>query len=92
MTSLRKQDKSDRVIPERTERVFDKGGLWYFRTREGGNIGPFRYQSEARQMLQNFISNIQAAERAASSASKPHFRLNAIARNVGTMGAAGFSN
>ena len=93
MTSLRKQDRSDRVIPERTERVFDKGGLWYFRTREEGNMGPFRYQSEARQMLQNFIREIQATEAAAARSSKPHFRLNAIARNVGGgMGAIGFGN
>lgn len=91
MTSLRKQDRSDRVIPERTERVFDSAGLWYFRTREGGNVGPFRYQSEARQMLQNFIRDIQSAELAASRSSKPHFRLNAVAANIGnSIGAAGF--
>lgn len=92
MTSLRKQDRSDRVIPERTERVFDNGGLWYFRTREGSSIGPFRYKSEALQMLQNFIRDIQTAEAAAAKSSKPHFRLNAIARNVGGMGAMGFGS
>lgn len=91
MTSLRKQDRSDRVVPERTERVFDTAGLWYFRTREGGNVGPFRYQSEARQMLQNFIRDIQSAALTVSKSSKPHFRLNAVAANTGSsLGAVGF--
>jgi len=92
MTSLRKQDKSDRVIPERTERVFDNGGKWYFRIREGGSIGPFRYQSEARQMLQNFIRDTQVAEVAASRSTKPHFRLLANFRNTRGFGAVGFGN
>ena len=48
MAILRTQDRSDRIVPERTERVYDSGGLWYFRTRDRGSIGPFRYQSEAR--------------------------------------------
>jgi len=92
MTSLRKQDRSDRVIPQRTERVFDNGGLWYFRTREGSNIGPFRYQSEARQMLDKFIKDILAAEAAAARNSKPHFRLLASARQAtSSVGAASFS-
>jgi len=92
MTSLRKQDKSNRVIPERTERIFDNGGMWYFRIREGGSVGPFRYQSEARQMLQNFIRDTQAVEAAASKARKPHFRLLATARNASGFGAVGFGN
>jgi Domain of unknown function (DUF6316) len=93
MTSLRKQDRSDRVIPQRTERVFDNGGLWYFRTREGSNIGPFRYQSEARQMLERFIRDILAAEAAAARARKPHFRLLASARQASSgLGSASFSS
>jgi hypothetical protein len=93
MTSLRKQDRSDRVIPQRTERVFDNGGLWYFRTREGSNIGPFRYQSEARQMLEKFIKDILAAEAATARARKPHFRLLASARQgAGGLGSASFSS
>jgi hypothetical protein len=92
MTSLRKQDRSDRVIPHRTERVFDIGGLWYFRTREGSNIGPFRYQSEARQMIEKFITDIVAAETRAARASKPHSRLLAGGRYAtGTFESPGFS-
>jgi hypothetical protein len=92
MTSLRKQDRSDREIPHRTERLFDSGGLWYFRTREGSNIGPFRYQSEARQMLEKFIEDIVTAETAAERANKPHFRLLANARYVsGNFGSPGLS-
>jgi len=93
MAILRKQDRTDRIIPERTERVYDNGGLWYFRTRDRGNIGPFRYQSEARQMLQNFIRDMQAADVVAAKSGKPRFRLNAIARSArGSMGAMGFGN
>lgn len=79
MSSLRKQDRSGDMAFNRTERIFDNGGLWYFRTREGGNIGPFRYESEARQMLSNFISDIQMRERMAAQPEKLHLRRNAIA-------------
>ncbi len=93
MTSLRRQDRSDRVIPQRSDRVFDKGGLWYFRTREGSNIGPFRYESEARQMLDKFIKDILAAEAAAARARKPHFRLLASARQATAgLGSARYSS
>ena len=79
MTSLRRNDHSDTATPDRSERVFDASGLWYFRTREGYDIGPFRYESEARQMLTQYVQEMQAAERLAQSRpDKPHFRLSAI--------------
>ena len=31
-------------IPERSERLFTHSGMWYFRTREGKDVGPFRYK------------------------------------------------
>ncbi len=31
----------------RKERVFDSGGHWYFRTREGIDVGPYRTRFEA---------------------------------------------
>uniref|UniRef100_A0A6M3IEB3 DUF6316 domain-containing protein n=1 Tax=viral metagenome TaxID=1070528 RepID=A0A6M3IEB3_9ZZZZ len=83
MSSLRKQDRSNDLAFNRTERIFDNGGLWYFRTREGGNVGPFRYESEARQMLSNFISELQAKEQAAAQPEKLHLRRSAIATITG---------
>lgn len=79
MSSLRKNDRSSDMVFNRTERIFDNGGLWYFRTRERGDVGPFRYESEARQMLSNFISEIQAKEAAEAQPEKLHLRRNAIA-------------
>ncbi|MDX1490080.1 MAG: DUF6316 family protein [Pseudohongiellaceae bacterium] len=77
MTSLRKDDRSPGSLPSRSERVFNETGLWYFRTREGQAMGPFRYESEARQMLDVFIKNIQAKEQqAAAAAVKPQFCLD----------------
>lgn len=79
MTSLRKDDQSKGSFHYRSERVFDEQGLWYFRTREGENLGPFRYETEARQMLNNFINDIHVKkQQAALSAIKPQFRMNPL--------------
>ncbi len=79
MSSLRKQDSLTHTSYARSERIFDDSGLWYFRTREGGQVGPFRYESEARQMLASFISDIQSKEAEAARSQKLHLRRNAIA-------------
>ena len=79
MSSLRKHDSFTHTSFARSERIFDDSGLWYFRTREGGQVGPFRYESEARQMLERFISDIQAKEAEAAKPQKLHLRRNAIA-------------
>ena len=78
--STRRTDQSSRVYPQ-TRRFYSEDGLWYFRTREGTNVGPFRYLSEAQAMLGRFLSDVQAAEsqRQMSASSKPHFRTPAIA-------------
>ncbi|MES3006351.1 MAG: DUF6316 family protein [Pseudomonadota bacterium] len=80
MANLRKSDRTEQRVPDRSERVFNKVGLWYFRTREGTNVGPFRYESEARQMLAQFIRDMMTTEaQTALRTPKPHFRLSAIA-------------
>ncbi|MGJ8689340.1 MAG: DUF6316 family protein [Gammaproteobacteria bacterium] len=83
MSSLRKHDTYRHTDFARSERIFDDAGLWYFRTREGGDVGPFRYESEALQMLENFITDIQAREAAAAKPQKLQIRRNAIASIAG---------
>lgn len=79
MTNLRRNDHSDSAAHVRSERIFNASGLWYFRTREGHDIGPFRYESEAAQMLSQYVADMQAAERLVEmQPNKPHFRLSAI--------------
>ncbi len=79
MSSIRKQDPSGSMVFSRSERIFEEGGLWYFSTREAGDIGPFRYESEAQQMLNNFLEELQAKEKKASQPEKLHLRRSAIA-------------
>ncbi len=40
--------------------MFCQKDLWYFRTREGKEIGPFRYQSEAQSNLDRFLADLKA--------------------------------
>ncbi len=93
MSSLRKNDSVTLSDFARSERIFDENGLWYFRTREGGQVGPFRYESEARQMLDSFVSEIKAKEAESAKPQKLHLRRNAIATIAEqVMTPAGFSH
>ena len=38
---LRKEDGHLATVPDRADRVFQKGEHWYFHTRENVQIGPF---------------------------------------------------
>lgn len=83
MANVRKNDQSARTPPCRSDRVINRSSLWYFRTREGRDVGPFRYESEARQMLTQFIRDMMAMEaQSQRPAPKLHFRLNAIAETA----------
>lgn len=83
MANVRKNDRSARMPPCRSDRVFKNASLWYFRTREGRDVGPFRYESEARQMLTQFVRDMIAMEAQAQLRTpKPHFRLSAIAETA----------
>lgn len=62
----------------RTERLFSEAGLWYFHTREGNDVGPFRYRCEAETMLTRFLQEIQARQQQAMVSAKPHFRTAAV--------------
>lgn len=41
------------------DQVYTERDLWYFRTSQGQEIGPFRYRSEAETGLQRFMSQLQ---------------------------------
>lgn len=43
---------------DRSDRIYTDQELWYFRTREGDNIGPFRYKSEAESNLESFLTKL----------------------------------
>jgi hypothetical protein len=79
--ACRESDLSTKPYPQ-SERFYSEEGLWYFKTREGNNIGPFRYLSEARSMLERFLADVRAAkaQRQMTAGNKPHFRTPA---NIG---------
>ena len=46
------------VIPARKLRIFKKeDGYFYYRTREGMNIGPFDSEEQALQSINDYIEN-----------------------------------
>lgn len=59
---------------ERSDRLFGQSGLWYFRTREGKDVGPFRYRCEAEAMLARFIDETSRAQQSSMMPHKRHFR------------------
>lgn len=65
-------------LPPRSDRMFSENGLWYFHTREGRDIGPFRYRHEAESMLERYIARMQAAQ-SRKRGGKLHFRVSATA-------------
>ena len=55
----RKTDKESR--PHfRTNRMVEVGGLWYFNTREGDLVGPFRDELEAFTQLEVYLRLAEA--------------------------------
>jgi hypothetical protein len=63
---------------EHSERVFSRAGLWYFHTKEGNEVGPFRYRDEAELMLTKFFQELQQIEQDAMVSVKPHFRISGV--------------
>ena len=55
----RAQDVTLTKAPPRTDRFFSDDELWYFRTRENGQVGPFRYRSEAQTSLEHFLKELR---------------------------------
>ena len=48
--------------PNRTNRLFEKNGYWYYKTREKVDIGPFDSFVEAEMGVSEFIDFIIHAE------------------------------
>lgn len=46
---------------QRSPRVFEENGEWFFRTREGKSMGPYATREAADQGLADFIEFIQLA-------------------------------
>lgn len=59
MSENRRQDQNISPAPSRSERIFSEQDLWYFRTREGDEVGPFRYRSEAQSNLERFMEQLK---------------------------------
>lgn len=57
----RSGEKGD--VPERaSSRLLQKGGYWYYATREGVDIGPFDSRADAELGVCEFIDFIRASE------------------------------
>ena len=61
MSNLRDKDQVISSIPNRRERVFMQQDLWYFRTRDGDDVSPFRYRSEAENNLNRFMHQLESS-------------------------------
>ena len=55
----RKDDKRQQAH-FRTHRMFREDGAWYFKTREGGAIGPFADELTAATQLEIYIRMLDA--------------------------------
>ena len=59
MSEPRQQAHLTAATPTRSDRVYSQQNLWYFRTREGDEVGPFRYRSEAETNLDRFMQQLK---------------------------------
>jgi hypothetical protein len=56
----RKDEQID--VPARTDRLFTQDNYWYFRTREGMDIGPFDTRGEAAVGAKSFINFLEGSQ------------------------------
>jgi hypothetical protein len=56
---MRAHDQTNNFRPEQSDRVFSNEERWYFRVRDGEQIGPFRYRSEAQSSLERFLKELK---------------------------------
>ena len=58
---MRKSDQTPQHFKRVTKRVFRKGSLWYYNTREGLR-GPFNTEIELRMDLRSYIGTMEFIE------------------------------
>lgn len=58
----RKGEDSTSIVPIRSERLFMQHNYWYFRTREGMEIGPFDTSTEANEGIKGFMDFVHTSE------------------------------
>lgn len=49
-------------IPPRTDRLFEQSNYWYFRTREGIDIGPFDNRGDAAIGVKGFVNFLEESQ------------------------------
>ncbi len=59
MPLTRQQDATATTTQSRSERMYSEQDLWYFKVREGDEVGPFRYRCEAESNLHHFIKRLK---------------------------------
>lgn len=59
MSTTRSKDLSITQAPPRSERLYSNDELWYFRTREDDQVGPFRYRCEALSSLERYLNELK---------------------------------
>lgn len=64
----RKDDKRQQAH-FRTNRMFQENGAWYFKTREGGAVGPFEDELTASTQLEIYIRMLDAGLKSSEAAS-----------------------
>lgn len=59
MRKQREDHQPPPAPPTQTERVFMYENLWYFKTREGDDLGPFKRREDAESGLNQFINKMK---------------------------------
>ncbi len=61
---VRRQPRQEEaeVTGSRTDRIFEQSHYWYFRTREGMDIGPFDSRGEAAIGVKGFVSFLEESQ------------------------------
>lgn len=56
---MRSQDLPSSYYPEKSDRLYTDEERWYFRVRDGEEVGPFRYRSEAQSNLERYLQELK---------------------------------
>jgi hypothetical protein len=58
--AMKRNDTGKERVGFRTSRMYNDDGAWFFRTREGDAVGPFRDELEASTQLEVYIRLLDA--------------------------------